>query len=85
MVKFWLTWHEGSVEGQGDHGPKVIPPEHALLDTEANPSKGDQTRHNEERQGGIYNAQKSARAQRGGGMKHRRLKSAKVGSIAGRV
>ena len=60
----WLTRDEGRVESQGYHGPEVIPPEHALLETEAKPSGCDQARHDEEPQGGIWRMRVSEREAR---------------------
>lgn len=41
MEKIGLTRNEDGETSQGDEGPEVIPPEHALLDAKSKPNNGD--------------------------------------------
>jgi len=51
--RVWLTRNESGEGSQGGDGPEVIPPEHALLETEGDTNNRDQARHEEEAQGGV--------------------------------
>jgi len=56
IERIWFTRNEGSEGNQGDHCPKVVPPEGAPPETEEDSNNGDRSRHEEEGQGGICDA-----------------------------
>ena len=74
----YLTRNEGGKASEGDHGPEVIPPEHALLETKGKPSNGDQARDEEEGQSEVYvRVSETKREERG---EDGHLRSSKVGA-----
>lgn len=65
-----LTRNKERVANQGDDCPEVIPPEHAFLETEREPSNGDQGRNYEEGRRAVCSTRGSAKANHDGESEH---------------